>query len=122
MKTPFQLCSLPLLCALGWVAGSACANDFPTVERVVFVQECMRNHPGPQFEMTNKCSCALDALAAQVKYDEYVTLSTVGKAMSIGGERGGAIRDVASLGPVAKRYRELVEKSEKGCFLNPPGK
>ena len=122
MTTPFRHPCLPLLGALWWAAGSASANDFPTVERVVFVQECMRAHHGPQFEMTSKCACALDALAAEIKYDDYVTISTVGKAMSIGGERGGAIRDVASLEPVAKRYRELVAKSEKGCFLNPPGR
>ena len=97
---------------------SAHANDFPTVDRVIYVQECMRAHPGPQFEMQNKCSCALDSLAREVKYDEFVTLSTVGKAMTIGGERGGAIRDAPSLEPQAKRYRELMSKAEKGCFIN----
>ncbi|RZL93483.1 MAG: hypothetical protein EOP82_07825 [Variovorax sp.] len=93
------------------------ANDFPTVDRVLYVQECMRAHPGPQFEMINKCSCALDALAGSVKYKDYVTMSTVSKAMSIGGERGGAIRDVPSLEPQVKRYRELQAKAEKGCFI-----
>ena len=119
MKTSLPRPALPTLCALLIASGAAGANDFPTVDRVLYVQECMRAHPGPQFEMTNKCSCALDALASDVKYDEYVTLSTVSKAMSIGGERGGAIRDVASLEPQAKRYRELQLKAEKGCFINP---
>ena len=104
-----------------WVAAgaSAQANDFPTVDRVIYVQECMRAHPGPQFEMQSKCSCALDALAREVKYDEFVSLSTVGKAMTIGGERGGSIRDAPSLEPQAKRYREVMSKAEKGCFINP---
>ncbi len=95
------------------------ANDFPTVDRVVYVQECMRAHPGPQFEWTSKCSCALDALAKDVKYDDYVTMSTVSKALSIGGERGGAIRDAPSLQPQAKRYRELQAKAETSCFIQP---
>jgi hypothetical protein len=86
---------------------------------VLYVQACMRAHPGPQFEMTNKCSCALDALANEVKYDDYVTMSTVANAMSIGGERGGAIRDAPSLEPQAKKFREVQAKAEKGCFLNP---
>ena len=103
-------------------AVAAQANDFPTVDRVLYVQECLRAHPGPQFEMIHKCSCVLDALAADLKYDDYVTLSTVSKAMSIGGERGGAIRDAPSLEPQAKRYRELTAKSEKACFLNPGAK
>jgi hypothetical protein len=102
---------------LGATALGAQANDFPTVDRVLYVQECMRAHPGPQFEMTNKCSCALDQLAAEVKYDDFVTMSTVSKAITIGGERGGAIRDAPSLTPEVKRYRELQAKVEKGCFL-----
>jgi len=95
------------------------ANDFPTLDRVQYVLECMRAHPGPQFEMTSKCSCALDALANELKYDDYVTMSTVSKAISIGGERGGAIRDAPALESQAKSYRELQTKVEKGCFINP---
>ena len=120
MKTSRQH-PLLILCAL-LMASAACANNFPTADRVLYVQECMRAHPGPQFEMINKCSCALDALARDVKYDDYVTMSTISKAMSIGGERGGAIRDVPSLEPQAKRYRELQAKAQKGCFLNAEAK
>lgn len=93
------------------------ANDFPTVDRVLYVQECMRAHPGPAFEMTNKCACTLDKLAASMKYQEYVSMSTIVKAMSIGGERGGAIRDVPSYEPQVKRYKDLVSKAEKACFI-----
>jgi hypothetical protein len=113
---------LPGWCALLLAANPAHANDFPTVDRVLYVQECMRAHPGPQFEMINKCSCALDALSTTVKYKDYVTLSTIGKAMTIGGERGGAIRDVPSLEPQLKRYREAQAKAEKGCFINADAK
>jgi hypothetical protein len=100
------------------VGGAARANDFPTADRVLYVQECMRAHPGPQFEMINKCSCALDALARDVSYDDYVTMSTISKATPMAGERGGAIRDAPSLAPQVKRYRELQAKAEKGCFIN----
>ena len=111
---PARLLTLCLLL----LAGAAHANDFPTVDRVLYVQECMRAHPGSQFEMTNKCSCALDTLAKDIKYDDYVTMTTVAKAMSIGGERGGAIRDAPSLEPQVKRYRELQAKAEKACFIS----
>jgi hypothetical protein len=112
-KTSLSRPSLLTLGALLLACSAARANDFPTVERVLYVQECMRAHPGPQFEMTNKCSCALD---------DYVTMSTISKAMSIGGERGGTIRDAPSLEPQAKRYRELQIKAEKACFINPGAK
>jgi hypothetical protein len=118
MKTSLRLLLLLTLCAPPIAGAAARANDFPTVDRVLYVQECMRAHPGPQFEMINKCSCALDALARDLKYDDYVTLSTISKAMSIGGERGGTIRDAPSLDAQAKRYRRLQTKAEKGCFIN----
>ena len=99
-------------------SGAALANDFPTSARVIYVQECMRAHPGPYFEMVNKCSCAVDAMAAEVKYDEFTTMQTISNGMSIGGERGGAIRDVATLQPELKKYRELQQKVTKGCFIS----
>lgn len=111
-----------LLClsALPWLLApvAAAANDFPTSERVIYVQECMRTHPGPHFEMINKCSCAIDAMAGEVPYDDYVGMITVVNAMSIGGERGGALRDNESVKPQIKRYRELETKVHKACFIN----
>ncbi|WP_218508633.1 hypothetical protein [Variovorax sp. dw_308] len=114
---PSALALGALLLGVGAANAAAPVNDFPTVDRVLYVQECMRAHPGSNFEMTNKCSCALDALARSVKYKDYVTMGTIVKAMSIGGERGGAIRDVPSYEPEVKRYKALQTKAEQGCFL-----
>ena len=105
--------------AMSTTAVTALANDFPTVDRVLYVQECMRDNPGPNFEMVNKCSCALDALAREVKYEQYVEMSTIAKALSIGGERGNDLRDNETLKAPLKRYRELQSKVQKGCFINP---
>jgi hypothetical protein len=111
-RTLLLLCTLP-------VATVAAANDFPTVDRVLYVQECMRANPGPHFEMVNKCSCALDRLASEVKFDDYVTMTTIVNAVSIGGERGGEMRDNESLKPQIARYRELQAKVAKACFIGP---
>lgn len=119
MNKPRFCLSLLTLCLLSVTTLAARANDFPTLDRVLYVQECMRQHSGPQFEMISKCSCTLDTLAAQMNYDTYVTLSTVSKAMSIGGERGNSIRDAPSLEVHAKRYRELQIAAKKACFINP---
>jgi hypothetical protein len=106
---------LLLLLLLGQTA--ARANDFPTLERVVFVQECMRAHPGPAFEMNSKCACTLDALALQLSYDDFVTLNTISKASTIAGERGGTIRDAPELARQLKRWRALQSQAEQGCFI-----
>jgi hypothetical protein len=124
LRTPALLTLFALSMAAGATprAAAPAANDFPTSERVLYVQQCMQAHPGPQFEMINKCSCALDALARDVKYDDYMTMSTITKAISIGGERGGTVRDVPSYQPLIKRYKELQTKAEKGCFINADAK
>lgn len=103
-----------LACATG---AAAQTNDYPTMDRVLYVQECMATHPGPQFEMVSKCSCALDAVAREVKFDDFVEMSTASKATTIGGERGSYIREAPGLQKDIKRFRELQSKAEKSCFL-----
>ena len=97
-------------------------NDFPTLDRVVYVQECMRAHPGPSYEMTSKCVCVLDSLAKDLSYDDFVTMNTVSKASTIAGERGGAIRDAPGLAEQLTRYRSMQAQAEKACFIGANGR
>ena len=105
--------------ALAVSCGPACANEYPTAERVEFVLECMRDFPGPEFEMVNKCSCALDRLAEQLTYDQFVEASTVAKAVSIAGERGAALRDNADAQGDARRFRGLYRQARQKCLFRP---
>lgn len=118
---------LPLQRLLGLAAASATmtllatpalAFDYPTADRVVYVQECMRQHPGAGFEMLNKCSCAIDRIARDVPYDDFVTMSTATDANSISGERGNYIRDTQMLQDGIKRFKSLQSEAKKGCFIN----
>ena len=95
------------------------AHDYPTSERVVFVEACMHDHPGGHYEMLNKCSCVLDTIAREVPFDDYVTMSTATNANSIGGERGSYIRDVESLQVQIRKFRQLQVQARKSCFLVP---
>ncbi len=117
MKLSPRLAAFVLAAAVP--AAPALANDFPTVDRVLYVQECMRQNPGPFYEMVNKCSCAVDALAREVSFDDYVTMSTITNAMTIGGERGNDLRDNDTLKPQLRRLRELQAKVKQGCFIGP---
>ena len=102
-------------------AGPASArdNDFPTIDRVLYVQECVRSHPGGHYEMVNKCACALDRVAAEVRFDDYVQMNTAANATSIGGERGGYIRENEPMQDLVKRYRALQTRVKKACFVIP---
>lgn len=118
--------ALALAAGLAAAAGSVAAQtgaghlaEYPTVDRVLYVQECMRAHPGPHYEMVNKCACALDRLAGELPFDDYVGLATAANANSIGGERGGVIRDSEHLQVEVRRYRALQAKVKKACFITP---
>ena len=93
------------------------ANDFPTADRVEFVLECMRDHTGGQFELLNKCSCTIDRLAGQYKYDKFVEAQTMAKAVTIAGERGSILRDNEDAQKAARRYRASVVEAARACFL-----
>jgi hypothetical protein len=101
-------------------AAAAQSNDYPTTDRVVFVQACMRDHPGNHFEMINKCSCAIDAIAREVPFETYTSMSTALNANTIGGERGGYIRDTEMLQGDIRKFRQITTKAKKGCFINVP--
>lgn len=101
-----------------WLPTVARAHDYPTAERVTYVQACMRDHPGPYYEMVNKCSCVIDRIAQDVPFDDYVTMSTATNANSIGGERGSYIRDVDALQQQIRKFRALQSQAMKSCLVN----
>lgn len=93
------------------------AHTYPTAEVVFFVEACVAEHPGPRFEMISKCSCVLDKIASEVPFDDFDSMSTATKAFSIGGERGGYIRDVEIMTDDIKRFRGIQAAAKKGCFI-----
>lgn len=113
--------SIPFISCLAAAAfalpAAAAAHDYPTSERVIYVEKCMHEHPGGHYEMLNKCSCVLDRIAGEIPYDDYVTMSTASNATSIGGERGSYIRDVESLQVQIRKFRQLQAQARKSCML-----
>ena len=120
--TPRLLLPVAVALLAGVPALPAAANDFPTQERVLYVQECLQQHPGNSYEMISKCSCALDALATELGYDDYTTLHTATLAQRIAGDRGAALRENPSVGKEVKRLREIQARANKHCFIDTAAK
>ncbi len=99
------------------VPGVVFAFDYPTVDRVEYVRVCIRDNPGPEQEMIYKCSCVIDAIARQMSYEEFVDASTAANAYTIGGERGETVRAYAPAKVMADRFREVVSRAKKSCFI-----
>jgi hypothetical protein len=108
------------LTALCWCAtpalGDAPANDYPTVARVEYVQECMRKNGGNLADLY-KCSCAIDRLAEHLNYDEFVEASTFARYATLPGEGGGIFRDPDRAKERAKLYRNLEVDAYRACGL-----
>lgn len=122
MQRVCQIRRLPVLLGTTWlfaaaaVGADAPVNDYPTVARVEFVQECIRSHGG-KLENLYQCSCAIDRIANSLSYDEFVEVSTYAKYSSLPGEGGGIFRDSDQARQKAKRYRETEAEAYRSCGL-----
>jgi len=112
--------ALPCAALAQGAAPAAGSHDYPTAERVLYVEACMRDHPGAHYEMLNKCSCALDFIARTVTFDDYDTLITVANASTIGGERGSEFRDSPAMQDKLKAFRKLQSDAQRACMIAPP--
>lgn len=92
------------------------ADEFPTTARVEYVLECMKNHAG-KYEYLYKCSCAIDQIAKQAPFEEYVEIATAQRNQSLGGQRGAEFRDPANVKDMAKKYRSIEERANEACFI-----
>jgi hypothetical protein len=98
--------------------GTASGNDFPTIDRVLFVENCVRDYPDrPRQEMLYKCSCAVDAIAGEFRYDEYVEVATAVDAGQVAGKRGAAVRESSEGKSMSKRFKEARAKAFTSCFI-----
>lgn len=94
-------------------------HDYPTSARVEYVQECMLRNGGKLSDLY-KCSCAIDRIANELVYDDFVEWGTYARNASLAGERGGVFRDSDQARENAKRYRALEAEAYKSCGLQVP--
>jgi hypothetical protein len=92
---------------------------YPTAERYLFVRQCMNEHADFLSPPMYQCACVMDKLVATVPYEEFSFLRAVGMAVTIGGERGGELRDNQAVQDSARKYRDLMKKLAQSCDLQP---
>jgi len=102
------------------VATTRAINDFPTLARVEYVQECI-NRTGGDRNRLYQCSCVVDRIAEVMSYDEFVESSTYARYSTLPGEGGGIFRDTDEAKAKAKRFRGVEEQAFRACNLKGPG-
>ena len=96
--------------------GDRAEHDYPTSARVEYVQECMLRNGG-ELSYLYKCSCAIDRIANELTYDDFVEWGTFARNASLAGERGGVFRDSDQARENAKQYRAREAEAFKACGL-----
>ena len=109
----------PVYGALVLLATCAHANDFPTLARVEYVQECVNRTGDPQH--IYQCSCVVDRIAESMSYDEFVEASTYARYSTLPGEGGGIFRDTEDAKKKAKLFRTVEAEAFRACNLKLPG-
>jgi hypothetical protein len=108
----------PVLGALVLLATPAHANDFPTLARVEYVQECVNRTGNAQH--IYQCSCVVDRIAEAMSYDEFVESSTYARYSTLPGEAGGIFRDTDDAKKKAKQFRTVEADAFRACNLKTP--
>jgi hypothetical protein len=116
VNAPARICLGTVLVVVSAVTN---AHDYPTFERVLFVEACAREHPErARHEMIYKCSCALDAIADEIPYDQFVEVSTAFYAGQVAGKRGTSVRESDEGRKDIARFREARTKAYGKCLIN----
>lgn len=95
-------------------------NDFPTLARVEYVQECVNRTGGSETHIY-QCSCIVDRIAEAMSYDEFVEASTFARYSTLPGEAGGIFRDTDEGKQKAKRFQAVEAAAFRACNLKLPG-
>ena len=108
------------LLACLWAA-SVAANDFPTQARVEYVLSCMERAGGQSYDTLYPCICAIDKIAAEMKYADYTHAETMSVMIRTPGEKGGAFRDAPGARKEVRSIKQISEAAEASCFVRKQG-
>lgn len=97
--------------------GAASANDYPTMERVAFAMECMREHGGQTVDNLYSCSCVMDAVAQKISLDDFSEVQTYIQFKRMPGDKGGIFRDSERGEALEAELKAAKTEAEKRCFI-----
>jgi hypothetical protein len=113
---PKGICSGIFLGLFVLTATESRANDFPTVDRALFIEECMALKNHRNYETLYGCACTLDKIAEKYSYDEYVEADSYMRMRNMRGERGGLFRGSDQARKIRKQFTEIKTRAEAACF------
>ncbi len=77
----------------------------------------MEANGGQSYDTLYPCVCAIDKIAAELSYDEYVEGEAFAFLRPTPGERGAVFRDPERAKLLSNKFVELMERAESSCFV-----
>ncbi len=110
----YQCC----LAALLFVSSFVSANEYPTIETVRFVVDCMVKNGGQNEENLYACTCRYDVINAALTFAEFEQVSVYTRNKAMPGEKGGVIRDMKRATQQARdKYDQAEKEAARACPL-----
>ena len=92
-------------------------NDFPTLDRVNYVLDCMDRHGEQSIVNLTSCSCTLDGIASKMKYEKFSDAKTYEEYKDTPGDKGDAFRTNERAKGLYNRLKDLETEAETHCFV-----
>jgi hypothetical protein len=115
--SPFNalFCFLMMASPSAAADSDALASRYPTSDETFYVLACMEMN-GQNAEGMQKCSCAINAIEAQLPYEQYSEAALVFAMRQAGGERAALYRDTVAMKEIADRFIRAQTRANRQCF------
>ena len=99
--------------------GLGIPNDFSTVTRVHYVQDCISLNEGKMniYESTYKCSCVVDKLAEVFSQTQFEDANAGFQFRNLPGDRGGMFRDDTDVTDGISLFKKTHAEAYKTCRI-----
>jgi hypothetical protein len=98
-------------------------SRYPTYDEAFYVLACQEMN-GQNADGLQKCSCAINAIEAELPYEQYSEAALVFAMRQAGGESAALYRDTVAMKEIADRFIRAQTRANRQCFGRdgPPAK
>ena len=93
-----------------------CAQEFPTIDRVLYVNECVREQGGG-LDSLYKCSCVMDYFIKNLSYAEFDQMDASSHGIQTTGERSALWRDPKEVRDGINKLKKIETDAKMNCNI-----
>ena len=110
---------LLLVAGMVMIPSIGAANDFSTLTRVHYVQDCVMTSSAKMnvYEETHKCSCVIDELAAVFTEVQFENADAGFQYRNLPGDRGAVFRDDTDVTDGISLFKKTHQEAYKTCRM-----